>query len=649
MNFNLTNYQNLFTGLVTLCLFILLIYFKINTSSVGMFCTYVPIGCKSNDLLFEPRPIRSDEWLVGAPYFISQSTGGFQTYSNLVGDNQFSSLITAGAYSHWSVVFKPASLGQFLLDVERSYSFYQLFNIFLFVIIVYLIFYRMGIERKYSILLSLILLFTPFIQWWSSFSSVAYPLTLLMLFMIYVKETVFTFWRMLVYLLLFIYIISINIYQLYPPFQISLMLLVSAMCLALIIDQFKFLQKRHLVLIIGVPFLALLFSVTLFYRYSIDFSEAFSAIQNSSYPGNRISAGGDFPKFKFLSGFYDMQLLNDAKPMGHFNQSEAAGFFNIIFFIIPLLIISEVISRLKHKKNDWLVIMLLVYLFFMIGWMFFGYPEWLAKITLLERVPAKRAEIGFGVGGLILLIYSVYVYKYQALIKYIKPVVAVFGFVVVFYVGLYLRDTFPMYISNIYKIGLISLSAGTIIWSAIYQKKLLFAVLFLIFSVISTGSVHPWRLGLQPVTDSEFIRQAKIINNESPGRWAVYNNWVLSSLLYSNNIKAATGTFLYPQDKWWSKIDSNNDSRSIWNRYAHVYFTIPNTSLTSYDAQQQASGAIDLLHLDSFTVRTNPCDEIISLLDIQYLVSTEPLSGTCLSEIDKSNFVHQIYIYKILD
>ena len=648
MNFNLTNYQHLFLGLVTLCLFVFLIYFKINTSSVGMFCTYVPIGCKSSDLLFEPRPIRSDEWLVGAPYFISQSTNGFQTYSDLVGIKQFSSLITAGAYSHWSVIFKPASMGQFLLDVERSYSFYQLFNFFLFIIIFYVLLNRLRIKKTYSLVLSFSLFFTPFIQWWSTFGTIAYPLSLLVLFLIFVKETKLTFLRMLVYILLFTYVISINIYQIYPPFQISLMMLVSAVCLALIINQLKNINKKRLTLIIGVPLLALLISIALFYIYSVDFNEAFSAIQNSSYPGSRISAGGDFPRFKFLSGFYDMQLLNNAKPMGHLNQSEAASFFNIVFFIIPLLIISEVISRFRFKKNDWLVIMLLVYLFFMIGWMFSGYPEWLAKITLLERVPAKRAEIGFGVGGLILLIYSVYVYKYQALIKYLRPVMVVLGFAIVFFVGLYLRDTFPTYISNIYKISLITISAGTIIWSAIYQKRLIFAVVFLVFSIISAGSVHPLRMGLKPVVDSEFIKQAKLINSESPGRWAVYYNWALSSLLYSNNIKSATGTFLYPQDEWWSKIDQDRSSESIWNRYAHVYFTLPDSSLISAD-DEQSSEKIELLHLDSFTVRINPCDDQMNLLEIKYLVSTEPLSGSCLTEIDKVNFKHQIYIYSFKD
>lgn len=625
--------------LAVLILLAILVYFKINDSSIGLFCNYFPIGCESGEYVFKSRPIRSDEWIVLTPYILSQHSSGFLTHSNLVGESQFNPILGGGAYSHWSTIFKPSYLGQFFLDSERAYSFTKIFGISTFVLVFFLLFRKLKIPQFNSLVLAVSIYFSPFIQWWSLSTTVVYPLSLLVLILYFLDEKSINIKKILFYSIIGCYLFSITLHQLYPPFQITLLLLVAFAACGLALNHGLKSKVKLALSAIIVVFISLLLSGLLFYKYYTDFQPEFTAITSSSYPGKRISEGGDFALFKLFSGFYNIQLLNDAKPMGNINQSEASGFFNIILFVIPLLIISEIISRAKYKKNDWVVVLLLTYLIIILGWMIIGYPHWFASFSLLERVPAKRAEIGLGVGGLILLTYSIYVYKYQSFIKYLKPIVVIFGFAVVFYGGLYLRDTFPTFISNINKIFVISILSGSLIATAVYQKKLLFAVLFLFFSLISAGSVHPLRSGMNPLINSELITEVRLIQEDVPGRWAAYYSGV-SPLLYANNIPTATGVFLYPQLEFWRKLDSKNQYMNIWNRYAHVSFITPEKNKDEIEFLLTAQ--------DSFNVVIDPCHSSLQTIGVKYIVSPIELKADCLERKDSGNYHHEFYIYEIL-
>jgi hypothetical protein len=301
-------------------------------------------------------------------------------------------------------------------------------------------------------------------------------------------------------------------------------------------------------------------------------------------------------------------------------------------------LLNEFYKKLKHKKNDWFILSISLYLIIFIGWMIIGYPAWFAKLTFLSIVPENRAQIGVGVAGIILMIYSVYNYKYLIITNKIVFLLTFFTFIAIFLTGFYLRENYPTYISNIYKITAISLFSTLIFWAAITQKKYLFSISFLIFSIITSGTVHPIRLGVDPITNTAFIQQVKEIYKSDQKRWAVYNNGILSPLLYANGIKTATGVYLYPQSKWWSEFDKKNEYENIWNRFAHVYFTEP-----EHDYEKDKT-EFRLLGLDSFSVMIDPCNKTLKNLDVNYFASNVKMRSECIQQIPSK--WHGIYLYQ---
>jgi hypothetical protein len=633
-----------FILLALVVLFFISILLRLNGSSVQMFCFSEQIGCAINQgiSIGQPRAIRSDEWRVGTPFMLAQDESGNIRKSPLLGSGITIPLLSPSVFSHWSAVFKPFSVLTLILDTTSGFSVFWMGMIFGLVAVVYSLLRQLKIAPQYAILAAFSLLFTSFIQWWNAFPTVALPLGIILLSFWWLRKSNTSILTILSVTVLFIFVLSSNFHQLYPPYQIPLFILCSFVIVGFSIDQKIYNDRKKLLVSILVASISLLISSLLFLLYLSEFRVETTALIESSYPGQRISSGGDFPQFRLLSSFFDIQLLNDHKPMGSYNQSEAAGFPNISLFLIPVVVANEFYSRRKHKANSYFMLSLLLYIFFIAGWMFVGYPGWLAKLTLLERVPANRADIGFGIASFLLT--TSYVFSYRLFLKttWWKYVLGGIGFLAVLLNGFYLRDAFPAYISSIPKILLISSTAGFLIFTAVTQRRREFAISFLAFSLISTLSVHPLRQGLSPITDSEFMKQVVAVNHADPGRWAVFNSSILGPLLYANGIQSASGTYLYPQTEWWMQFDPAATSKVIWNRYAHVYF------LESTDYQSDSIEFI-LTSPDSFAVQVSPCNRVFNSIDVKYLTSTSPLKSQCLTEIPKGVFQHQIHIYRRKD
>lgn len=625
-------------------IFIFFIFFsalKVNNSSVGMFCEYEPIGCPEETTVFntQSRPIRSDEWLVSTPLLLAQNIDNDKAHTNLIGLETAIPFLHESVYWNWSALFKPFVLPTLFFDVEPTITFIRFGPIIALAAVAFLLFKQLGISTFNSAALAAALLFTSFIQWWSAFLVITYPLLLLLISFWWLSKKKSNIVLKALLLILCVFVMSFNLHILYPPYQIPLFLLCLFICIGALLEKKYFKEKKRLIATVLIVLTAVIISGLLFMQYLATFSQELHAVQNTSYPGQRISTGGSFPLFRVFSGFYDIQLLDDAKPMGVINQSEAAGFFTIFLFLLPVIGVNEYITRKKYKKNDWLILSLVAYILFIAGWMLLGYPSWLAKYTLLERVPVARANIGLGIAGFLLTILYVFRYKVYIPNAWWKYCLGFAGFITILLTGLYLRTTFPLYIQSLPKIILISSISAFLILSAICQWKKTFATTLLLWSIVTAGTVHPIRRGLDPITDSQFIQQVIDINQNSPAKWAVYNSRFLSPLLYANGIQSATGVYVYPQKDWWMLFDKDAANRDIWNRYAHMYFVEP-------DDAHDESIRFKLLATDFFVISISPCNALFDTLDIIYLVSNTPLNGECLVSLKDSHYHHNIYIYQ---
>lgn len=618
---------------IILVLSILFVAFRLNTSSVAAFCSYLPIGCVNEKTIFADRPIRSDEWLVGTPLYmsrISSHTGG----SFYIGDEEPSPMYSQN-YKIWKY-FMPFSHLPLTQDAEKLVSWASLSGYLATFLVFFGYLFLLSSNIAGSLLFAVSGLLIAFLQWWSTHRIVGSVLSTLLIFLIWLNHKKSARWIWL-YAIAGIYSLSVSALHLYPPFQIPLYWLVLFAVIGFSLNKLEMLTIKKVSEGAIILLLSFLGAFLISKAFLSEFPETLSAIENSFYPGKRLSVGGDFPLWKVFSGFYDMQLLNSGKPLGDINQSEAAGFINVFIFVAPIVLWSEIRKLVAKKKNDWLVLSLTFVILALATYMLVGFHPLLAKITLMERVPGARANIAFGTGGFLLTGYLLFSYKYHNHRNRLHALaIAIFSFSTILFVGYLLKSIFPLFISNDLKILSIATSVSLLSFLLYWQSKMAFMLFFTLYSILIGLKVHPLRSGLKPITSSAFSSQVIELNGKNPGRWAAYNNHITSALIYANKINTATGVFLYPQQKWWQHFDKDNKYFNVWNRYAHVFFVEPTTNNNEIK--------FSLIQQDLFLVEISPCHPILDSLEVKYFVSHTPLSADCLDIIEPKG--HALFIYQ---
>jgi hypothetical protein len=641
--------------------FILLIYIivmtalNINGSSVGMYNRILyGQGYKDENLIFgQPRPIRSDEWLVLTPWTLSQAYVDFNVQNDLYLGGQWFSIADVPVRS-WIAVFEPQNWAFIVLPVENAFAFKWWFKSFLLAISTYFLVMKLSKNQiLISSLAALAFVFSPFIQWWYSSSTsatetVSFSL-LTLIFLIRIVDNLDQPTGRLTNAFFFVYFASCFAFTLYPPFQISLAIFVILASLGYLLSrQGNITGVKIRGLIIKITLCGLVLGIILIGYYFTN-KPAIQAAMNTAYPGDRISTGGSQVFFlRNIAGFYNLQLLNDShqlpKELG--NQSEASSFFFFSYFLIPFYFFFLFRSIIRKEKTDlwlWLIIISQCILFV---WGVFGLPPALANILFLKYVPPNRVTLSLGVINLVLIIYYLtrLSIKKTHSYKIILTLYSIGVFFVVFLLGQYLKVNSPSYINNNLTILIISSLAGIMMILILYQKRSLFIVIFLLFTLISTGSVNPLYHGLSPLHDDKLLKLIEMIDDPQAG-WVTYDSILsrnLSNYLASNGIKVLNGTYYLPNISFWTLFDPDHKYVDLYNRYAHVSVN-PSTDPDSID--------FDLVRIDHIRLTISPCNPRLMESGVKYHIFQAPNNDfSCLSFIDKVVYPNvQYYIYEYVN
>ena len=88
---------------------------------------------------------------------------------------------------------------------------------------------------------------------------------------------------------------------------------------------------------------------------------------------------------------------------------------------------------------------------------------------------------------------------------------------------------------------------------------------------------------------------------------------MIGALIYVDGAKSAGGTSYYPDMDIWSQLDPDKHYADIYNRYAHITYTLTEDNQTSFK----------LLYPDSIQVDLNLND--LKKLNVKYLISSDEL------------------------
>ncbi|HSX14779.1 MAG TPA: hypothetical protein VLE72_02615 [Candidatus Saccharimonadales bacterium] len=616
--------------------------FKVSGSSIGIYHSIL-YGNENNPelLLNQPRPIRSDEWLVNTQMTIVQFRDHYPAINPAIGKGEDMTIGTDVPSKDWSTVFRPQNLAFFVLPFNQAFAFRWWLWPFLLTSAVYFFVLKfLPGKRLFAALISLAVTASPFIVWWFLAGTIApifFSLTILLV-AIGIIETD-SRRRQLILAAVLAYLMVCFALILYPPFQIASVLALVSFFVGYLLEQHRQVPWKDLFLkllwVAGAAGIAAVVSA-LFVATHLG---AIRTTANTVYPGVRDIHSGGLSWLQLFTSQLSPILQSNSRGANFFtNQSEASNFIFIApFLIVPSLYLS---LRQKQKKGsyDWPMITVNVFITLLLVRVFVPGANIIYKLLLLNKVQHARLIIGF---GLLQLMQIVLIIRNQTVNKWKFPLIGAMAFSVItlisyLYSGFFVKQHFPIFLhpnETVLVLGAAFFMAG-LVFALLRNWGLIFASALMVFTLLSVFHVHPLLKNIGQEPDPKIM---KIISSYDGGKWVVMDSVVFENLPLDAGKSSLTGVNYYPQLDLWHELDPDRAYSDIYNRYAHVYFTL----------SDGASATFNLHGTDNFSVAWDPCSQFTHTEDIRYALSQNLLNNRCLTLVNKVDYPQlSFYIYK---
>jgi hypothetical protein len=634
---------------VLLLIVIVLSLAKINGSSIGVYSSYF-YGDKPDEnlILNEPRPIRSDEWIVNTQQTIGQSNNNYSRVNDNVGDGQDMSVLSDAPYKEWTTLFKPLNLAFFVLPFEIAFALkWWLMGYLLIISCYFFILHLLPNKIIISILLSVGFFFSPFVQWWYLYGTLAvlYYAFLGALFFMKIlsakSNPSVIGWSLGLY-----YVVTSFALILYPPFQIPALLAVVFFCIGYALERRGIVGTKKLFKRLSVLIPIALFSLITIFCFYYTRNEIFSIIQSTAYPGVRVVKSGGFSILHFFASpfSYQHQFLNYSSgyklPGGIENQSATSNFILLLpFLILPAIYVVVKIKKIKNY-TDWPLVFSVAGAIFLAAWMFVGGLDFIGTPLLLNKVPHLRMIIAFGLLNyfVIILLFRISVVHHIRINRYfIWTYFAVCTFISLF-IAHKLTGQLPEFIS--YKRAYLLAMVFPVITFMILKNKILLASLLIMsFSIFSSYLVNPLYKGTSILTETNLSQTIQEISYSDADKKWVSDESILENFATMNGLPSISGVYLYPQLDLWEPVMSDED---IYNRYAHTNFVFDR------DINKDTGIKLQLVGEDNFGIFSEPCNDFLKTNNVGFILTrVEFKEEVCLDLIKTINYPEKIfYIYR---
>lgn len=603
---------------------ILLIGFScigIHGYSLDMWEQYIPSSSNASSLIFgTSNPITSDAWAIYIPQMINQFKNGFPIFNHqqmLIGGNMIlqdmpaKSILFLGQPHYWG----------FLVSVNFGIAWLYWFRKIALLLTVFEVFYYITKKNaSVSFLGALILVTAPLTNWWFCHNIISVAVYMHWCIACVIMYT--THYESIRYKLSAAFLGAIGmlgfVLSWYPALQVPfgyLALILLVYVLVAFYKSNKFVWKDFV--IIGAALVFVL--VCIFYFLNLS-SESLALVNNTVYPGKRVSTGGKYNYAVFL--YYPIQLLFSFVTPSYSNQCEGSmviPFIPIILILIPLLLI------LKKVKSP-LAITLFIYQIFAISWLFISYPKTFAKITLLSYLFENRV---FWIIGYLSVYLGVIYMDYISKNKGFKPAISIIvSFVSVLSIYLMIRPYMkgtafaalsPTLVSAFIYISLILFFTFYLIFTMGHYK--IVATLLVVMCLFFEFSINPIERNTISYYDNNLVGEIqKIAKKDKNSYWLTDTcPFMLANYVYSQGVRTFNATNFYMDYKKWKIVDPDSSDINIYNRYALLNVELVTTDTT---ISNPVNDQIDL-KLNTSTLSDLGIDYIVSTRDLTQLNSAE--------------------------
>ena len=595
-------------------------------SSIG---TYNDIIQPNNrEIYYSPifgdsRTIRTDEWAVNAPSFVSQCVdpnGNNYSYyhDSLRGTKtEMFSQLNQPILDILSIG-KPFTLGALILGASRGYSFLWAASIIALLLVSFEFCMVISKNNKLASLLGMLLIsFSASTQWWQCYNIFTWGMLAIVLFDKFMLTKKFST-KILCSIGIFISGIS-YIFYFYPTWQVPYGYIYLAVLIWVVIKNWKEykINEKDILLIIAI----ILAIGAILGIYFVKSADALKLITGTDYPGKRFETGGKEIKTIF-SYVYSIIFPYKIDTIG--NPCELSSM--ISFYPIPMLIaLIYLVRNIKTKKHfSFLIPMLIISIVYSI-FMVFGVNEMFAKITLLYMTPAGRLAVPLGFSQILLIVYMLGNFTKEDIIlknEIIKKAGTVLASISIMYIALKtdmnILQNHPMYI---YICGLILVYGIYQIVNINEEKNKKRLIMLLIPVAILTGAtVHPIQKGISVLTDKPVAKKTQEIvsQDKENNLWICDStNFMTNNYLLASGAKIINSTNLYTNFDLYKTVLGEEESqkpevRYVYNRYSHI-----NMEIT------EDKNDIELVQQDS--IKISLTSEKIRELGVKYILTTRDL------------------------
>jgi len=551
----------------------------INGTSSGAMFHRVETGRDPQLIAGSPELIRSDEWYVGASWYIAQVQQGLPERNETVPGGMDAALPFDLPRADWSVAFRPHLWGYLVLDVNNAMA-WKWWAPALALMAAAFAFLVTVLPRRPILAAAISIGFfaSPFFQWWfqpAVFWPVVWALAAMTALLWSVKNRSRAsrwIWATVVG-----YLTVVMAMGIYAPYIIPVVFVVALFAVGLIVERLR--AGATLLSLVGqaVPILVMGAAGAVITELWLKSKSAtVDAFLATTYPGERLTptgAGDALSLARTISSSFSESLKRGAGFLGT-NSSEASTFFFIGIFLVP--IVGWIVYRSIRQKSGlpWVLLGLVASVFLFLA---FAYvPGWnaIAHVLFLDRTTDGRTRIGLGLASIAILAYVIR-YLDQQQIRAPKTISIVTA-------GLFLMSQVGIAGAFIVVEGAAKLFSVAPLWwffAAISAAAILLvarrrialgALAFVLVTVLSTITVNPIYRGIFDLRTTAASRQIVRIDKANPGNWVGLGDIETGALVLESGVRAFNGVQGAPSRVMWKEIDPTSKYVGLWNRLAGV-------------------------------------------------------------------------------
>lgn len=603
---------------------------EIHGSSIGIYTKIFDKPELDINLLGKFRGIRSDEWLVFTPFAFSQYFTNFSMISDIVRGTATNMFIVYGqAVHHLAMIYRPAQIGYLFLDQGSGLAFFWVSRL----VVLFLVSFEfakkiLNVNRRLSLLYAVMVTFSPLAQWWWAVNSIVEILAagqgLVLFWKLYLGEQTH---KRFLYAAGFLWCVGIYILGIYPAWQVPFGW-IFLMCLIAVTIKFPdalkvFLRDKFFWLIGMIIMLAPICHVLYISRDMIEITRA------TEYPGSRFILCGGFPlTVYFIYGMSALLPFSNIDAMGITNGCEVASFFSAA----PLGLIIFFIAAIKRKQIDLLMVLLVALSCVLVIWETVGFPEWLAKITMMGMSTDNRTRIVIDFAQMLILFRGLSLIELnfsRAEKFFIAAIISI--------VGLNIACNFFSDWMSAKKIFL--MAAFVFIAIYLFAGKLtnLRVGILILMMLLMGATVNPIAHGVDCIYEVPVGKKIAEIARNDKSLWLVEDDTIVrNDFPIMFGAPTINSVNVYPVLERWKKLDPTGKDIKLYNRYAHIKITF-DSGATNFD-----------IHLDTTKLNLNPAD--LPKLDVRYILSPhDDLEKFSTAEV-KINKIYEdagSYIYRV--